>query len=153
MYVLDDRQIAILRRDGVPVASARFTGHDPFLSVAGQSGLVANDSGTAVAFAVTRRNSAYARVGRESLYVLRAGERRPTLVYTGRLSSAVCERWAELDWHGSWLLYATTDGKTVAIDTGAPTRALDLTRLVSRFATDGERKSVAQVQWVNGGDG
>ena len=82
------------------------------------------------------------RAGRaRSLYVLRRGDGEPTQVYDGGLRFAVCERWADLDWHGGWLLYATTEGKTIAIDTRAPALSIDLTPLVTRFASkDGEGK-------------
>jgi hypothetical protein len=138
--VLEDGHVAILRRDGTRFASAQFPARRRSFSVAGQSGLVANASGHAVAFAVTSGNDGSARVGRESLYVLRAGDREPTRLYDGRLRFAVCERWAGLDWHGDWLLYATTEGMTFALDTRAPARRIDLTRLVARFRVEGRRR-------------
>src|SRR5439155_15300326 len=98
----------------------------------------------AVAFAVTSGDGS-AGVGHESLYVLRAGDHRANEVYSGRLKFAVCERWANLRWHGDWLLYATTEGKTLALDSRPPARRIDLTWLVGRFAsTDGEGKVNAQ---------
>jgi hypothetical protein len=147
--VLEDRHAAVLRHDGALFASARFARRQRAFSLAGQSGLVANAAGTAVAFAVTSGDDGYASVGRESLYVLRAGDRSPREVYSGALRFAVCERWASLDWHDDWLLYATTEGKTLALDSRTPARSVDLTRLVARFASiDAEGKLNAQVQWM-----
>ncbi len=150
--VLEGTHVAVLRRDGALFASARFRRQRGAFSVAGQSGLVANAAGSEVAFAVTRDDNGNAPAGWESLYVLRAGNSSAREVYSGRLRFAVCERWTNLGWHGDWLLYATTEGKTLALDSRTPTRRIDLTQLVRRFAsTDGEGKLNAQVQWASGG--
>jgi hypothetical protein len=144
--------VAVLRGNGAPFASARFAARRQALSVAGQSGLVANAAGSAVAFAVTSGDNGNTPVGQELLYVLRAGDRSASEVNRGKLRFAVCERWASLGWRGDWLLYATTEGKTLALDSRTPTRRVDLTRLVRRFAaTDAEGKVNAQVQWAGGG--
>lgn len=143
--------MAVLRGNGVLFASARFRPRHRAFSVAGQSGLVANAAGSEVAFAVTRGDNGNAPAGYESLYVLRAGNSSAREVYSGKLRFAVCERWTNLGWHGNWLLYATTEGKTLALDSRTPTRRIDLTQLVCRFAsTDGEGKVNAQVQWASG---
>jgi hypothetical protein len=138
----------VLRRDGTLFASARLPAGRR-TSVAGQSGLIANPTGNVVAFTVTHGNDGSASVGRESVVLLRAGDRAPSEVYTGSLRFAVCERWADLAWHGPWLLYATTEGRTLAFDTRAATRRIDLTDLVARFAaTNGEGRIGAQVSWA-----
>ena len=148
--VLEGTHVAVLRATGALFASARFAPlHQPF-SVAGQSGLVANAAGSAVAFAVTRGDNGNAAIGTESLYVLRAGDHSASEVYSGQVRFAVCERWTSLGWHGDWLLYATTEGKTLALNSRKPARRIDLTPLVRRLAsTDGEGKVNAQVQWAS----
>lgn len=149
--ILQASHVVVLRPSGALFASARFPARGRSFTVAGHSGLVANASGSAVAFAVTSGDNGHAPVGRESVYVLRAGDRSGREVYSGTLRFAVCERWASLDWHGDWLLYATTEGKTVALNSRAPTRRIDLTRVVRRFSsTDGEGNVNAQLQWAKG---
>jgi hypothetical protein len=147
--VVDGRRVAVLRADGSVFAIAGFPARRTRFSVAGNSGLVANGSGTAVAFAVTSGNSGYGGVGRESVYVLRSGDSRPREVHGGRIRFAVCERWASLSWRGEWLLYATTEGRTIALDSRSPRRKVDLTRLVHRLASlDADRKINGQVEWA-----
>lgn len=148
--LLASRQVAVLRSDGSVFAAARFPPRRGRFSVAGNSGLVADSSGRAVAFTVTSGNTGYGNVGRESLYLLRSGERSAREIYHGRLRFAICERWASLSWHGDWLLYATTEGKTLAIDSRRPARRVDLSALVRRLASwDGEGKIEAQVEWAS----
>ncbi len=147
--VLDRSRVAVLHRDGSVFASGRFPAGRGRLSVAGQSGLVASATGSAVAFALTSGTTGYGKGGRESLYVLRPGDRRAREVYAGRLRFAACERWASLSWQGDWLLYATTEGKTLALDSRAPTRRVDLSGLVRRLASfDAQRRVHAQVEWA-----
>jgi hypothetical protein len=138
--VLDGRRVTVLRADGSVFASARFRAGD----VAGESGLVANPAGTEVAFAVTTRST-----GGESVYLLRAGDRAASRRYRGPVDFAVCERWATLAWHDSWLLYATTEGKTLLLTTGVDRRAVDLSALVRRLAPlDGEGNVSAEIGWA-----
>ncbi len=147
--VLEGTDVAVLRRDGSLFASARFRPRRQPFSVAGQSGLVASTTGTAVAFAVTSRNRRNGGSGREAVYVLRAGDRKARELYSGRLQFAICERWTSLAWHGDWLLYAATEGTTVALNSRTPTRRIDLTKLTSQLApTDTEGKTDAQLQWA-----
>jgi hypothetical protein len=146
--VVGANRVAVLRPGGSLFASAVFPRRKRLL-VAGNSGLVANAEGTAVAFAVTEGNNGYGVVGRESLYVLRSGDRRAERVFGRRLRFAICERWASLAWHEDWLLYATTEGRTVALDTRAPARQIDLTDVVMRVATrTGEGKVAVGVRWL-----
>ncbi|HEY3207341.1 MAG TPA: hypothetical protein VGJ58_10365 [Gaiellaceae bacterium] len=79
--VLAPSRVAVLRRDGSLFASASFRPRGRRFSVAGNSGLVANPGGTAVAFTVTEGNTSYRSLGRESVYVLRAGDRRASRTY------------------------------------------------------------------------
>jgi hypothetical protein len=146
--VLEGGRVGVLRADGSLFALTRFPARERRISVAGQSGLVADASGTRVVFAVTRGNR-YGNVGLESLYLLRAGDSQPRLLFSGRLRFAICERWAHLAWRDNWLLYATTEGRTIALDSDSPKRPVDLTPVVRRFASlDAERKVDAQVEWA-----
>ena len=142
----------VLRPDRAPFASARFHARRQLFSVAGQSGLVANAAGSAVAFAVTGGDSGSGGTGRESLYVLQAGDRGAREVYSAPVQFAVCERWASLSWHGDRLLYAATEGTTLMLDSRDPTRRVDLTSAVHRLASiDAEGNVNAQVAWASGG--
>jgi hypothetical protein len=71
------------------------------------------------------------------------------MLYRGRLRFAICERWVSLSWHGNWLLYATTEGQTIALDSNSPGRRADLSGLVRRLGSlDAEPKVDAQVEWA-----
>ena len=148
--VLQNGHVAVFRRDGSLFASARFP-HRRTVSVAGESGLVANASGTAAAFAVTiGDNGGGGGPGRETLYLLQAGDRRASMLYSGRLTFAICERSANLAWHNNWLLYATPEGRTLLLDSRTPRRRVNLTRLVRRLApVDSDGKIDAQIAWAN----
>ena len=146
--VLDRSRIAVLRSDGSLFARARFRVRGRRVSVAGNSGLVANAAGTAVAFTVTHGNTGYRSVGRESIYVLREGDRQPSRRYSHRLRFAPCTRWTHLSWLDDWLLYAPTEGKTVAIDTTRAARRIDLTRVATRIGgRRADRHHNVQVRW------
>jgi hypothetical protein len=69
-------------------------------------------------------------VGTEIVYVLRAGADSVAPVRVVRVAFAVCERGASLQWHGSWLLYANTEGTLAAIDTAGAHRVIELGGLV-----------------------
>jgi hypothetical protein len=103
-----------------------------------------------VAFTVTEGNTSYRSLGRESVYVLRAGDRRASRTYAYQLRFALCERGTGLSWHRDWLLYAATEGRTVAIDTTGLARRIDLTAVVAhvggRAGSDG--KVDVRVQWT-----
>jgi hypothetical protein len=147
--VLQNGHVAVFRRGASLFASARFPRRRT-VSVAGESGLVANASGTAVAFAVTiGDNGGGGGPGREKLYLLRAGDRRASMFYGGRLTFAICERGVSLAWHDDWLLYATPEGRTLLLDTRT-SRRVNLTRLVRRLAPiDSEGKINAEITWAN----
>lgn len=146
--VLGRYRVAVIRRDGSLFASAVVRARGRRISVAGDSGLVANRAGTAVAFTVTEGNTGYRSVGRESVYVLRAGERHASPVFSHRLRFALCERWTVLSWHDDWLLYAATEGRTMAVDASRPDRRVDLTAVAQRLGRRSEGKLV-RVRWAS----
>jgi hypothetical protein len=49
------------------------------------------------------------------------------------VSFAICERGANLAWHGRWLLYSAGEGNTAVVDTIRPRHAIELTGLVRRL--------------------
>jgi hypothetical protein len=148
--VLENGHVAVFRGGGSLFASASFPRRRT-VSVAGESGLVANASGTVVAFAVTiGDNGGGGGPGREKLYLLHAGDRRASIFHSGRLDFVICERSVNLAWNDDWLLYATPEGKTLLLDSRASGGRVDLTGLVRRLAPiDSEGKINAAITWAN----
>jgi hypothetical protein len=128
----DQRRIVVLRRDGSLLASTTVPRRRSRVDGVSSPMVAARDS-RSVAFALTRGNTAYGSRGSETVYVLRAGKRRATAVYSVQLRFAVCERGADLAWHGRWLLYSASEGNVVVMDGPSRRRMLDLTRTVLRL--------------------
>ena len=142
-------RVVVLRADGSLFGSARFPRGRRW-GAAGSSGLVADQEGRAVALTMTEGNTGYASQGAEWLLVLREGDRVARAVHRERVRFAVCERWTTLAWHDRWLLYASTEGRTLAVDTSRR-RVVDLTRLVARLPgarPNGERKVELTARWA-----
>jgi hypothetical protein len=143
------RRVAILRADGSLIASARFP-PGRYWNAVGNSGLVADPNGRAVALTMTEGNTGYASHGAEWIMVLREGDRVARVAHRVRLRFAVCERWTTLAWRGDWLLYSTTEGRALAIDT-IRRRVVDLTPLVARLPggnPDGQLKVELEARWT-----
>jgi hypothetical protein len=143
------RRVAILRADGSLFASARFPNGRRW-NAAGNSGLVASADGDAAALTLTEGNTGYASRGAEWLLALREGDRVARALHREPLRFAVCERWASLAWHGPWLLYSGTEGRTLALDTTAR-RLVALTPLVAGLpgaTPNGEGKVELQARWA-----
>jgi hypothetical protein len=143
------RRVAILRSDGSLFASASFPPGRRW-NAAGNSGLVAAADGSAVALTLTEGNTGYASRGAEWLLVLREGDRVARVLHRQPLRFAVCERWTTLEWRGDWLLYSSTEGRVLALDTGHR-RMADLTPLVARLPgakPDGQLKVELAARWA-----
>jgi hypothetical protein len=142
-------RVAILRADGSLFASASFPRGRRW-NAAGNSGLVADPSGRAVALTLTEGDTGYASRGAEWLLLLREGDRRPRVLHREQLRFAVCERWTTLAWHRGWLLYSSTEGRTLAVDTSRG-RVVELTPLVARLPSarpNGEHKVELEARWA-----
>jgi hypothetical protein len=142
-------RVAILRADGSLFASASFPRGRRW-NAAGNSGLVADASGRAVALTLTEGDTGYASRGAEWLLLLREGDRRPRVLHREQLRFAVCERWTTLAWHRGWLLYSSTEGRTLAVDTSRG-RVVELTPLVARLPSarpNGEHKVELEARWA-----
>ena len=144
----DRRRIVVLRRDGSLFASARIPRRRSRVDGI-SSALMASPDGRSVAFTLTRGNTAYGSRGTETVYLLRAGMRRAARLHTERLRFAICERGADLVWHGRWLLYAAAEGNVVVLDGRGRRRALDLTRTVLRLpgSHGGEGHANVNASW------
>ena len=144
----DRRHIVVLRRDGSHFASTTLPWKRSRVDGV-SSALVASPDGRSVAFTLTRGNTAYGSRGSETIYVLRGGTRRAAALHTEHMRFAVCERGADLGWHGRWLLYAASEGNVVVVDGAGGRRALDLTRTVLRLpgSHGGEGHANVTARW------
>jgi hypothetical protein len=144
----DRRRLVVLRRDGSVFAATRLPAA-PKRADGVSSAFVAAPDGRSVAFAATRGNSAYGSRGIETTYLLRAGSRSSEAIHRVRLRFAVCARGAALAWHGSWLLYSSSEGRIVVLDTRDGRTALDLSSVVPRLpgTRGGEGAANVQVTW------
>lgn len=97
------------------------------------SAVVANAAETAVAFTATNGNTAYGSRGSETVYVLRIGEMQAEAVFSQKLVFKICERMADLAWHGRWLLYDNTELQAAVIDSSGRAAPVDLHRLIARL--------------------
>lgn len=72
-----------------------------------------------------------ARRGTDSVLVLRRGEEDAALVYEREQHGSACGRGVALAWHGDDLLFSTTEGALVALDSTGARPPLDLTETVA----------------------
>jgi hypothetical protein len=145
----DKRRVVVLRRDGSAFASTRIPRRRTRVDGI-SSALVASPDGRSVAFTLTRGNTGYGSRGGDTIYLLRAGARRAAPLHTEHMRFAICERGADLAWHGRWLLYAAAEGNVVVLDGRGRRRALDLTRTVMRLpgSHGGEGHANANASWA-----
>jgi hypothetical protein len=129
----DTHRLVVVRPDGSVYAGTRLPARRTRVDGI-SSAITAAPDANAVAFTATRGNTAYGSHGSETIYVLRAGARRATPVHTERLDFAVCERGADLAWHGRMLLYGASEGRLLALDTTGARRPIRLSRLVRVLA-------------------
>jgi hypothetical protein len=134
----DQRRLVVVRDDGSLFASIplpRIDGHAENIS----SSLETASRATAVAFTAAYGHGADPNAGRgprgtETVYVLRAGGRGAQALHTERLQFAVCERGADVQWRGRWLLYGNSEGHVAVIDSTGRHRAIELTSVARRLA-------------------
>ena len=132
LAVHDERRLVVLDYDGRLVASTPLP-RRPKRADGISSAVVANPAGTAVAFTATSGNTAYGSSGRETVYVLAAGERRARPVFSERLVFKVCERIAHLAWRGRWLLYDDTELRAALVDTSGEAQSVELHHVIVRL--------------------
>jgi hypothetical protein len=125
----DRSRLAVLGYDGRLIASTALPPRRRSADAV-SSTVTANAAGTAFAFTATRNATVNGSQGRETVYVLRAGERSARAVHTERLHVRGCGAMAELAWHGRWLLYSSGGHDVALIDTSRRS-ALELTQVVT----------------------
>jgi hypothetical protein len=145
--IRDEHLLVVLDLDGRRLASTRVPQQRRGADTV-SSPVAANPTGTAVAFAATRGNTAYSSRGRETVYLLRAGARQARPLYSQRLQFKGCERAANLAWHDHWLLYSTTEERAAAIDTSLQARPVELSKLIARLpGAQGSDDAVFDTSW------
>jgi hypothetical protein len=128
----DRRHLVVLDLDGNVVARTllpRWKTRADGLS----SAVVANEAATVVAFTATSGNTAYGSRGRETVYLLRAGEHRARAVLSERLDFKVCERMADLSWRGRYLLYSNTELRAAVVDASGRAAPVELGSAIARL--------------------
>lgn len=69
--------------------------------------------------------------GAETVYVIRAGAHAAPTLYRQRIAGGnPCGRAAGVQWHGRWLLYTTSGGTLVVLDSTGRHHAIELSPLV-----------------------
>jgi hypothetical protein len=134
-------EIAVTRRDGALIARANWARSRRVVSDSGVS--VARDR-KAFAFRLTDAHPG-SRSSRATVYVLRAGASNAQAIYRHHLGPSGCAVGAGLSWHGPFLLYTSTDGRSVVLDTTSG-HAVDLTR-VARLLPRRSVGELARVLW------
>jgi hypothetical protein len=114
------RGLVVLGSDGAVVATDRGGGSMPTESAEG-----------AIATISTRYFDNSARAS-ESVHLLRPGDRSSMVLFAHEFSFGGCPRAAKLSWRDHELLYSTTEGHLVVIDTLSDER-VDLTAMVARL--------------------
>ncbi len=117
--LLDDRRLAVVRPDGSLFASTPVGGVDRITSA-----LTISPGASTVAF--TGLTGPLRHPTAENVYLLRAGAHAAIAVHRQAGSFGGCVQWADLQWHGSRLLYRNSDGDHAEIDTaglGGPSTA------------------------------
>jgi hypothetical protein len=72
---------------------------------------------------------------RESVRLLRPGDRSSTLLFANEVGALGCGHWPSLEWRGDDLLYSTTKGDVAVIDPGSGAH-LDLSAVIHRLPGD-----------------
>jgi hypothetical protein len=128
------RTIVVTRTDGSLVARTGWRS----ARLGSDSGVSVSRDGRTFAFRLTDARPGSRSVRTATVYLLRAGSSRAVPMLRHRLGPTGCAVGANLFWRGRFLLYVSTDGRRVIVDT--VTRAVtDLTKLTDAL----QRASVA----------
>jgi hypothetical protein len=146
VVVRDERRLVVLNTDGRMVASTPLPVR-PRRADGVSSPVVANESGTAVAFTATNGNTAYGSPGHETVYVLASGSRQARPVFTEALQFQECERMASLAWRGQWLLYSATEQRAAVIATSGNELSVDLDAVIAQLPGAGTEEAAFDVSW------
>jgi len=124
------KRLIVLSPDGSMVASDRRRGSLPALSSQGAIAMISTGP-------LDDRSRA-----RESVRLLRPGDRSSTLLFANEVGALGCGHWPSLEWRRDDVLYSTSEGDVVVIDPGSGDH-LDLTTVVHRLPGD-----FVQARWA-----
>ena len=144
--VHDQRRLVVVAYDGRLRASTALPTRPKRADMVSSS-VEANQAGTAVAFTATKGNTAYGSSGRETVYVLGAGDRQARPVLTEQVTFKVCERMASLAWRGRWLLYGNSERQAAIVDISGERPALDLSEVIARLPATSRDDGRFDVAW------
>jgi hypothetical protein len=125
--VFGSRDIRVFRATGGLFASAPLRG-----GTTDGTGLVGSPDGSAAAYFAEWRRSVKVYRGLATVAILRAGDRRGTILYRRPVRFG-CGSGGGLSWHGRWLLVGTSRPARVAAIDKATRRLVDLTRVAHRL--------------------
>jgi hypothetical protein len=125
VQLLGSNRLVLLRPDGSLFANARIDLSRENIS---SSSLAIAPGGTAVAYTVVSGTKPAA--GAETVYVLSAGAHAAGALYRQPIHDGGCERGAGVQWHAHWLLYTTSEGYLMVLDSTGRHRAVDLGPIV-----------------------
>ncbi len=134
--VRDRRRLVVLDYEGRLIAATALPARQQPADTVSSS-VVANENGTAVAFSATLGNTAYRSRGIETVYLLGAGEQQARPLFGEQLDFQICERGADLAWHGRWLLYSDSERRAAVIDSSQGADPIELSGLIARLPGSG----------------
>ena len=86
--------------------------------------------------------------GWEGVYELPRGVSKARLLFGKRLTLAVCAHGSGALWHGRWLLYWTSEGRVIVIDSSGRHRPIDLSKVARAVPMPkDEREYGLSAQW------
>jgi hypothetical protein len=128
LELLDGRHLVVLRPDGSAFAEAMLPGQ-----VGIDSPVAISPDARAVAFSTSyveraaQPDPARGALALETVDVLRAGARTAIPVHREQVQFAPCLSGADVEWRGSWLLFAAGEGHLAVIDTAGAQRTISFT--------------------------
>jgi hypothetical protein len=131
LELMDNRRLALVRPGGSLFASTQIGQLDRISSFIATAADANATAFTAITGSTRHPNA-------ENMYVLRAGAHTARLVHHQPGSFGGCGQWANVTWHGSWLLYSDNN-KLAAIDTAGAHHTIELNGLAVRLLRHGEQ--------------
>jgi hypothetical protein len=131
----DDRRLVVVRADGSVFAWTPLPRTDGRRENISSSLAIAPD-GSAAAFTAAsgqtdNPNTTRRARGIETVYLLPVSAQTAIPVLHERVEFAPCERGANVEWHGTWLLYSATEGNLAVVNATGNHRAIELTSQAS----------------------
>lgn len=135
--LMDDHRLALVRPDGSLFASTPIGQLDRISSF-----IATAPDASAVAFTALTGPTRHPNA--ENVYLLPAGAHAARVAHHQSGSFGGCAQWANVTWHGTWLLYSEDDGKLSAIDTAGTHRTIQLDGLARHLL---KRRDQFDARW------